>query len=126
MNYIKQLANEYVIEPTEDYIILPISEFFRRNSVKSDYEGIFDYQEEEIILEIEQSRRNCNIMRVLDNKIKVEETYTEHINNSLSYSKQSFQASFYFLVNAFIPKYFTCNGDTTIDKLNDILKAKNN
>lgn len=55
---------------------------------------------------------------------KNNQTYFEHLSESLSYSGQSFKASLYFLVHAFIPDIFQYNGSATIYSLTDSIKTK--
>lgn len=55
---------------------------------------------------------------------KNNQTYFQHLSQTLSYSGRSFKASFYFLIHAFIPDLFEYNGSTTLYSLTDTIKLK--
>ena len=49
-------------------------------------------------------------------------SYIKHFKHASYYSCMSFKASFYFLVHAFYPDFYTETGSTTIDLLNNEIK----
>ena len=52
------------------------------------------------------------------------QTYFEHLKNSLSYSWKSTKASFYFFIHAFIPCIFTSSGSTIIKEVHERVSMK--
>ena len=55
---------------------------------------------------------------------KNNQTYFQHLGESLSYSGRAFKASFYFFIHAFIPDLFEYNGSATLYSLTDTIKTK--
>jgi hypothetical protein len=49
-------------------------------------------------------------------------SYIKHFKHASYYSYMSFKASFYFLVHAFYPDFYTETGSITIDLLNNEIK----
>ena len=52
------------------------------------------------------------------------QSYLEHLRDSLKFVGMSLQAAFYFTVHSVYPDLFERHGSQVIKKLNDILQAK--
>jgi hypothetical protein len=52
------------------------------------------------------------------------QTYLQHLQDSMTYSVKSLKASLYFFIHGLFPNYFESSGSQTIEDLNTILKTK--
>ena len=135
-DYIIQQNNDYIIQPTNDYIIQPTI-IQQNNDYNNDYINVkqtryniepckstLNNQKKLQISNNNETDYDENFDNIRYYRIKDNQTYFEHLGESISYSGQAFKASFYFIINAFIPDFYKYNGNITINSLNYTLKAK--
>lgn len=65
-----------------------------------------------------------SILKPFNHLESVGQNYTEHFNDSMSYSWTSLKSSFYFFVHGIYPDVFETSGSNTIIELNNQIKEK--
>ena len=132
MNYVKipfnfliTSTNDYIIQPTNDYIIQPTNDYINVKQTQYNIEPCKSTLNNQ---KVSNNETDYNYDENFDDiryyRIKDNQTYFEHLGESICYSGQAFKASFYFIINAFIPDFYKYNGNITINLLNYTLKAK--
>lgn len=132
-NFLITSTNDYIIQPTNDYIIQLTNDYIIQptNVKKTQYStapctSTLNNQKKLQISNNNDIDDNYdeNFDDIRYYRFKNNQTYFEHLGESISYSGQAFKASFYFIINAFIPDFYKYNGNITINSLNYTLKAK--
>lgn len=134
MNYI-QISLKFIMESTNNYLIQPIND----NLVQPIFNTSEKYIRFDDIIGAQSVNHIDHINHIDANDVNVDDklewitfyhlkknnqTYFQHLSESLGHSSIAFKASFYFFVHAFIPSLFEYNGSTSIYSLTDTIKSK--
>ena len=135
-DYIVEPVNDYIIEPVNDYIIEPVNDYIVEPVITN---PINNY----IVTPIQHLVSKKELIETLDSSTcttidpniyttfesypasnestslleHAELSYTDHLKQSMYYSKMSFKASIYFFINGLFPNTLTDEGYKILENL---------